>query len=60
MENTYVFMDKTKKRYALGRTNGRGKNKGGNSTISFHVNAYFGCVTANRFANRETWIIEIR
>ena len=50
----------TKLRYVIGRTNGGGKNKGGNSTISFHVNAYFGCVTANRFANRETWIIEIR
>lgn len=50
----------TKLRYAIGRTNGGGKNKGGNSTISFHVNAYFGCVTASKYANREQWIVEIK
>lgn len=27
VENTYVFMDKTKKRYALGRTNGGGQEQ---------------------------------
>lgn len=52
-------MRKTRKRYVLGRTNGGGKDKGGNDTLSFHVNTYFGCVTANKFTNRETWIVEI-
>lgn len=37
-----------------------GKDKGGNGTISFHVNTYFGCVTANKFTNREQWIVEIQ
>lgn len=52
-------MNKIKLRYALGRTNAGGKGKG-NHTLDFHVNPYFGCVTANRFTNRETWIVEIR
>lgn len=61
---TNVFMDKTKVttppklRYALGRTNANGKGQG-NHTLSFHANPYFGCVTASRFNNRETWIAEI-
>lgn len=46
------------KRYVLGRSNARGGNEG-NDTLSFHVNKYFGCVTASKFANRETWIVEI-
>lgn len=50
---------KVKLRYALGRTNAGGKGQG-NHTLSFHVNPYFGCVTANRFTNRETWIVEIQ
>lgn len=50
---------KVKLRYVLGRTNANGKGQG-NHTLFFHVNPYFGCVTANRFANRETWIAEIR
>ena len=61
---TDVFMDKAKVttpprlRYALGRTNATGKGQG-NHTLSFHVSPYFGCVTATRFNNRETWIAEI-
>lgn len=47
-----------KLRYVLGRTNAGGKWQG-NHTLSFHVNPYFGCVTANKFTNRETWIVEI-
>lgn len=47
-----------KLRYAIGRTNACGKGHGSH-TLSFHVNSYFGCVTANRFTNRETWIVEI-
>lgn len=58
--NTNVSMDKAKKRYALGRTNGGGKNNGGNGTLSFHVNAYFGCVTASKYVNREQWIVELK
>lgn len=46
------------KRYALGRTNAKGK--GENHTLKFHVNPYFGCMTANRFTNRETWIVQIK
>ena len=45
-------------RYVLGRTNAKGK--GENHTLKFHVNSYFGCVTANIFTNRETWIAEIK
>lgn len=45
------------KRYVLSRTNGKGK--GCNHTLSFHVNPYFGCVTASKFTNRETWIVEL-
>ena len=64
VEKTNVFMDKAKVttppqlRYALGRTNANGKGQG-NHTLSFHANPYFGCVTATRFNNRETWIAEI-
>lgn len=47
-----------KLRYVLGRTNAKGK--GENHTLKFHANPYFGCVTANRFTNRETWIAEIK
>lgn len=47
------------KRYALGRTNGGGKNKGRNGTVSFHVLRWFNCVTSSRFSNREQWILEI-
>lgn len=43
-----------RKRYVLGRNNDK---KG--RTINYHTNPYFGCVTANKFTNRETWIIEI-
>lgn len=67
VEKTDVFMDKTKVttppkkklRYALGRTNAKGKRQG-NHTLSFHANFYFGCVTAAKFNNRETWIVEIK
>lgn len=47
-----------KLRYTLGRTNAKGK--GENHTLSFHANPYFGRVTANRFTNRETLIVEVR
>lgn len=45
----------TTPRYVLGRSNDR---KG--ETIRFHVNPYFGCVTAVQRDNRQTWIVEIK
>lgn len=45
-------------RYVLGRTNAKGK--GENHTLEFHINSYFGCITATKFTNRETWIAEIK
>jgi hypothetical protein len=56
--NSNNMPTKPKLRYTLGRTNAKGKGK--NHTLKFHVNPYFGCVTANRFTNRETWIAEIK
>lgn len=57
---TQILMDKVKKRYVLGRTNGNMKNNKGHDTLSFHINPYFGCVTATQFNNRTTWIIEVK
>lgn len=50
-------MPPPKLRYVLGRTNGHGKCS---DTEKYHVNLYFGCVTASRRPNRETWIVEIQ
>lgn len=47
---------KVKKRYVLGRTN----QEPNGDTTSFHVNPYFGCVTAIQRPNRQTWIVEVR
>lgn len=44
------------KQYVLGRTN-HGKN---GNTSNFHVNSYFGCVTAAQRNNRESWIVIIK
>lgn len=59
VENTYVSMDKAKKRYALGRTNNGGED-GKYGTSEFHVNPYFSTVTAIQMSNRRQWIVEIQ
>ncbi|MCM1295381.1 MAG: hypothetical protein NC311_07540 [Muribaculaceae bacterium] len=53
------FGSKMKNRYILGRSNERGGG-GHCSTLSFHANPYFGCVTSSRFSNREQLICEIK
>lgn len=56
--NTAIFRD-CSLRYVVGRSNAHGKGQG-NHTLAFHVNPYFGCVTASRFTNREPLIVEIK